>query len=190
MAEAVTPRTRLVFLANPNNPTGTIFRRRAGRRSCARLPPRQLLVVVDEAYASTSRPRVSRHHRAARRRQRAGGDAAHLLEDLRAGGPAHRLRRRARAEIIEFMQPRAAAVQRATRWRRSAALAALDDVEHVQRTRAVQREGMRLRSRKRSRGLGLDSRAELRPTSSWCVSGGGARASTRRCCATASSCGR
>src|SRR5207249_4304943 len=31
IAAAVTPRTRLVFLGNPNNPTGTIFRRAAWR---------------------------------------------------------------------------------------------------------------------------------------------------------------
>ena len=38
MAEAITPSTRLVFLANPNNPTGTIFRRDAWEEFLARGP--------------------------------------------------------------------------------------------------------------------------------------------------------
>src|SRR5207245_2543161 len=50
IAAAVTPRTRLVFLGNPNNPTGTIFRRAAWRAFLGRLPE-HLLVVADEAYA-------------------------------------------------------------------------------------------------------------------------------------------
>src|SRR5439155_193310 len=49
-AAAVTPRTRLVFLGNPNNPTGTIFRRAAWRAFLGRLPE-HLLVVADDAYA-------------------------------------------------------------------------------------------------------------------------------------------
>src|SRR5439155_1454909 len=50
IAAAVTPRTRLVFLGNPNNPTGTIVRRAAWRAFLGRLPE-HLLVVADDAYA-------------------------------------------------------------------------------------------------------------------------------------------
>lgn len=49
IAAAVGPRCRLVFLANPNNPTGTIFRREAWRRFIEAIP-RDVLVVVDQAY--------------------------------------------------------------------------------------------------------------------------------------------
>lgn len=51
MAEAVTPRTRLVFVANPNNPTGTMVSRAAWRAFLRALSGRQLLVVADDAYA-------------------------------------------------------------------------------------------------------------------------------------------
>jgi histidinol-phosphate aminotransferase len=47
---AVTPRTRIVFLANPNNPTGTYIPFPEVRRLQAALPPRTLL-VLDAAYA-------------------------------------------------------------------------------------------------------------------------------------------
>jgi histidinol-phosphate aminotransferase len=49
MARALSPRTRLVFLANPDNPTGTAFGRKALE---AFLPavPEDCLVVLDEAY--------------------------------------------------------------------------------------------------------------------------------------------
>jgi histidinol-phosphate aminotransferase len=49
MAEAVTDRTRLVFVCNPNNPTGTSVDRDAVDRFLARVPD-DLLVVFDEAY--------------------------------------------------------------------------------------------------------------------------------------------
>lgn len=48
--ERVTPRTKLVFLANPNNPTGTCLPAAEVRRLRERLPDRVLL-VVDAAYA-------------------------------------------------------------------------------------------------------------------------------------------
>ncbi|MDI6711753.1 MAG: histidinol-phosphate transaminase [Anaerosomatales bacterium] len=47
--DAITERTRLVFLCNPNNPTGTIYGRDAFTRFMDRVPD-HVLVVVDEAY--------------------------------------------------------------------------------------------------------------------------------------------
>ena len=49
MRAAITPRTRLVYLANPNNPTGTWFRR-ADLEAFLRGLPAHVLVVLDEAY--------------------------------------------------------------------------------------------------------------------------------------------
>lgn len=49
MLAAVTDRTRLLFLCNPNNPTGTIYHRLAFERFLKNVPE-HVLVVVDEAY--------------------------------------------------------------------------------------------------------------------------------------------
>jgi histidinol-phosphate aminotransferase len=49
MADAITDRTRLLFVCNPNNPTGTVVTRAAVERFLERVP-RDLLVVFDEAY--------------------------------------------------------------------------------------------------------------------------------------------
>lgn len=49
MARAVDSNTRLVFLANPNNPTGTWNRRAEVESLLASLPP-GVLLVLDEAY--------------------------------------------------------------------------------------------------------------------------------------------
>jgi histidinol-phosphate aminotransferase len=50
IARAITPATRLVYLANPNNPTGTWFGGGAFAAFMARVPP-GVIVVMDEAYA-------------------------------------------------------------------------------------------------------------------------------------------
>ncbi|WP_298017007.1 histidinol-phosphate transaminase [uncultured Parasphingopyxis sp.] len=50
LLEAVTSATRVVFLANPNNPTGTFARRDDIARLHAGLPE-DVLLVVDQAYA-------------------------------------------------------------------------------------------------------------------------------------------
>lgn len=50
IAAAVSPATRIVYLANPNNPTGTWFGADALASLLARVPD-DTLVVVDEAYA-------------------------------------------------------------------------------------------------------------------------------------------
>jgi histidinol-phosphate aminotransferase len=50
MAAAITPRTRVVFVCNPNNPTGTVVHRAELEDFLDRVPP-DCLVVLDEAYA-------------------------------------------------------------------------------------------------------------------------------------------
>ena len=49
MAAAITPDTRIVFIANPNNPTGTFLPGAAIEAFLARVPA-DVLVVLDEAY--------------------------------------------------------------------------------------------------------------------------------------------
>ncbi|MEU6407730.1 histidinol-phosphate transaminase [Microbispora sp. NPDC046933] len=49
MAEAITPETRLVFVCNPNNPTGTVNRAGELTRFLDRVPE-NVTVVLDEAY--------------------------------------------------------------------------------------------------------------------------------------------
>ncbi len=50
MLAAVSPATRIVFLANPNNPTGSLVPEREVARLRAGLPP-DVLLVIDAAYA-------------------------------------------------------------------------------------------------------------------------------------------
>ena len=49
MLAAVTPRTRIVFVANPNNPTGTFVPAAELLAFIASVPP-EVLIVLDEAY--------------------------------------------------------------------------------------------------------------------------------------------
>ena len=49
MAEAVTERTRLVFVGNPNNPLGTVVAKREVDALLAKLP-QDAILVLDEAY--------------------------------------------------------------------------------------------------------------------------------------------
>jgi len=49
MLKAITPKTRAVFIANPNNPTGTMVGQEAIDRFMAQVPD-HVLVVFDEAY--------------------------------------------------------------------------------------------------------------------------------------------
>ena len=91
MSAAITPRTRVVLVCNPNNPTGTAVRR-APLESFLDAVPSDCLVVLDEAYREFNRDpevpdAVIALPRAAQRRC-----PADLLEGLWAGGPAGRLR--------------------------------------------------------------------------------------------------
>ncbi len=50
IAEAVTERTKIIWLCNPNNPTGSIFTQKELEAFLAKIPE-NILVVLDEAYA-------------------------------------------------------------------------------------------------------------------------------------------
>jgi histidinol-phosphate aminotransferase len=49
IAGAITARTKIIYLANPNNPTGTVFTRREFDEFYA-LVPERVLIIMDEAY--------------------------------------------------------------------------------------------------------------------------------------------
>src|SRR3989442_12700557 len=49
MARAITPMTKVVFIANPNNPTATLVTREEAAAFMARVPDK-VIVVFDEAY--------------------------------------------------------------------------------------------------------------------------------------------
>jgi len=139
----VTPRTRLIFLANPNNPTGTIFRRTAWEAFLRGLPPRQLLVVADDAYADYVEDPEYPDTIALR------GDGNVPVVTLRTFSKLYGLAGLrigyavAPAQVIEAMQ-RIRQPFNVNALALVGALAALEDVEHVQRTLAVNREGMRV----------------------------------------------
>ncbi|MGH7797770.1 MAG: histidinol-phosphate transaminase [Candidatus Binatia bacterium] len=139
LAEAVSPRTRMVFLANPNNPTGTIFRRDEWERFLAQVS-RDVLLIVDEAYfeyvQDTDYPDSLRYHT---------DDRAIItlrtfsklygLAGLRIGyGVGSK-------ELISLMQRvrQPFNVNAPAQW---AAVAALDDLDHVQRSLDVNRQGL------------------------------------------------
>ena len=50
MLAAISPRTKIIFLCNPNNPTGVLIRSRELRRFLSAVPE-HILVGIDEAYA-------------------------------------------------------------------------------------------------------------------------------------------
>jgi histidinol-phosphate aminotransferase len=66
LAEAVNERTKIIYLANPNNPTGTIFTRHEFDAFYRHIPER-VLIILDEAYFEYARdnPRFpdSMHYR-------------------------------------------------------------------------------------------------------------------------------
>jgi histidinol-phosphate aminotransferase len=145
MAEAVTPRTRLVFLANPNNPTGTIFRRREWKAFLRALPARQLIVVADDAYADYVEDPEYPDTVGER------GDGSVPVVTLRTFSKLYGLAGLrigyavAPGAVIEAMQ-RIRQPFNVNALALVGALAALDDQEHVRRTLEVNQQGMRMLS--------------------------------------------
>lgn len=134
MAAAITPRTRLVFVCNPNNPTGTTNGADEVRAFLAAVPE-DVLVVMDEAYVEfATRP-----------------DYPDLLPELRDGRRNLLLLRTfakihglaglrlgyayGDPELIAYLE-RARPTFNVNLLAQAAGLAALADTEHVARSRA------------------------------------------------------
>jgi histidinol-phosphate aminotransferase len=140
MAAAVTPATRMVFLANPNNPTGTMFGESEWRRFLDATPP-QTIVVMDEAYAEYVDDPSYPDSIATLREERPiivlrTFSKIYGLAGLRIGYAV------ARPEVLDLMN-RLRAPFNVNLLAQRAALAALDDDEHLERTRSMNRDGMR-----------------------------------------------
>jgi len=139
LARAVTPRTKLVYLANPNNPTGTMFTADALDAFLARVSG-NVVTALDEAYYEyIDRPEYSRSIECVRQGRNLlvlrTFSKVYGLAGLRIGyaiGPAVLL-----AEMNKVRSPfNTSGVAQA------AALAALDDAEHVRRSIASNRAGL------------------------------------------------
>ncbi len=139
MAKAVTPRTRLLFVCNPNNPTGTMVSAEEVERLMASVP-NDVVVVFDEAYFEYVRDprfpdtiayvRDGRNVVVLRTFSKIYG-----LAGLRIG---YGITTPEIAGILNRIRPPFNANSLAQR----AAAAALGDEEHVARSRSVNAEGM------------------------------------------------
>jgi prephenate dehydrogenase len=129
----------VVFVANPNNPTGTWLPPDALRSFIAAVPP-QVLVVLDEAYNEYLEPASAGARDALDRRISAPHRVALVLEGLRSGRAAHRLRRDG-CRGGGHAQSRAPAVQRQCA-RAGGRDRGAGDTDYVEESRRLNREGL------------------------------------------------
>jgi histidinol-phosphate aminotransferase len=140
MLQAITPRTRIVFVANPNNPTGT-WAATGDLLGFVEQVPAHVLIVLDEAYIEFL------------------DNPADLLPMVRSGTRRNLVLARTFSKIYGLAglrlgygigHPEVIATLEKIRQpfnvnlpAQAAALAALDDVEHIQRTRANNQAGLK-----------------------------------------------
>jgi len=141
LADAIGPRTRAVFIANPNNPTGTYVTRAelTAFLQSASIQEFRPLVVMDEAYieyadAGDYPDSLELHGLYDRLVSMRTFSKCYGLAALRIGYCI------SSAEVIGYMN-RVRAPFNANRVGQVAALAALDDVEFVRSSVAVNRSG-------------------------------------------------
>ena len=139
MVKAITPQTKVIFVANPNNPTGTL----ASREDVVHLinnVPRNVLLVMDEAYFEFL------------------NDSVDLLPLIRNGQKPNLLLMRTFSKIFGLAGLRIgygiavpeliAALEKIRQpfninsIAQAAALAALEDTEHLEKTRANNFNGL------------------------------------------------
>lgn len=130
--DAITPKTKIIFIANPNNPTGALISQEKIDNFISRLPE-NIIAVFDEAYFEflDNPPDTLRHVR--------GGknvvvlrtfSKIHGLASLRIGyGIAHR-------ELVEVLQKTRQPFN-VNGIAQTGALAALEDTEHQRATKRV-----------------------------------------------------
>jgi histidinol-phosphate aminotransferase len=152
MLQAINPNTRVIFAANPNNPTGT----RAGREELQRFIagiPENVLAVLDEAYFEFL------------------DDPVDLISEIRNGARSNLVLLRTFSKIYGLAGVRIgygighpdfiAALEKIRQpfninaVAQAGALAALDDTQHVEKTRRINSRGLKLLSRS-FRKLGLE----------------------------------
>lgn len=140
MLEAIAPQTRVVFVANPNNPTGTVATKEELLRFVEQVPP-HVLLVMDEAYIEFL------------------DDAADLIALVRSGAKPNLLLMRTFSKIFGLAglrlgygiaHPELIAAFEKVRQpfninsiAQAGALAALDDDAHTQRTRTNNASGLK-----------------------------------------------
>lgn len=140
MVKAITPNTKVIFVANPNNPTGTLARREDIVHLINSVP-KDVLLVMDEAYFEFL------------------NDSVDLLPLIRNGQKANLLLMRTFSKIFGLAGLRLgygiavpeliSALEKIRQpfninsLAQAAALAALDDEEHLQKTRANNFSGLR-----------------------------------------------
>ena len=149
MADAITENTRLVFIANPNNPTGTMVDQETIDRFMNRLPE-HVIAVFDEAYIEfpDSAPDTLRYVREGRNVcVLRTFSKIHGLAALRVGyglAPAH---------LADLLQ-KARQPFNVNAIAQAGALAALSDKEHTRNTRHLNLDGITFYEKAlRKRGL-------------------------------------
>jgi histidinol-phosphate aminotransferase len=141
MLRAITPQTRVMFVANPNNPTGTLASRAEVVELVNNIPP-HVLLVMDEAYIEFL------------------DDPVNLIPLITGGVKPNLLLMRTFSKIYGLAGTRVgygigapeliAAFEKVRQpfnlnsLAQAAALAALDDDEHVHRTRVTNFAGVHL----------------------------------------------
>lgn len=139
MAKAITPRTRLLFVCNPNNPTGTMVSATDVDALMAKVPA-HVIVVFDEAYCEYARdPHFPDSLGYVRRERNAivlrTFSKIYGLAGLRIGYGV------TTAEIAGYLN-RVRPPFNANSLAQRAALAALGDEEHVAKSRAMNQTEM------------------------------------------------
>ncbi len=140
LCRAITPRTKAIFIANPNNPTGTLAAPEEVRQLLDQTPP-QVVIVMDQAYIEFLEepqdliPLIRRQEKPNLILLRTFSKI-YGLAGLRLGyGIAHR---NFIAALEKIRQP-----FNVNSMAQAAGLAALDDEAHVQKTRQNNAEGRR-----------------------------------------------